>query len=259
MRSEPKRPCQHGCDRLLRFVSPIERAEPAKVVLQVVGGNAFEPGDPALESAVIRVGVLNVPGPRTRTPALKFTGSRCTPSSLAAAAMAGEPSGHGMASLWMWGLSAWLRQALDPVSIMKSAVAPDRCRATRIAISSMPRSLRGARPPPRWRGLRLAAWALAFVRAQEKGLVGFDHARQIARLGTSGHDAVSWPVPPSCARWCRLHRGLAGYAGVSSPLGVSAAVFGMRQRAAKRPEETTHPRDAACRRCSRIGQAAGAR
>ena len=77
----------------------------------------------------------------------------------AAPAIAAEPSVHRMASLWMRDLSAWLRQAMETASRRKSAVDPDRSRATSTGIKSMPRSLRDARPP-RSRGLRPVRWPL---------------------------------------------------------------------------------------------------
>jgi hypothetical protein len=191
---------------------------------QVVGGNAFEPGDPALGSAVMRVGVLNVPGPRMHAHA------RAQVHRLVLHTQLFGGCGHGRRTVGARdGVALDVGPECSAQTGLGSRVDHEVSRRPRPVSGHqnrnqpMPRSLRGARPP-RWRGLWLAAWALAFVRAHEKGLVGFDHARQIARLGTSGHDAVSWPVPPSCARWCRLHRGLAGYAGVST-LWVSARWF----------------------------------
>ena len=52
------------------------RAEPSQVAFQIRRGHPFEAMHPALEPAVIRVGVLDMcQGPRTRSPALKFMAS----------------------------------------------------------------------------------------------------------------------------------------------------------------------------------------
>jgi len=77
----------------------VKRAEPAEVILKIVGGDSSEPSDPRLKSTVIRVDVLDVPGAAHRSPALRFSGSCCRAMSCAAAAVAAEPSVHRMASL----------------------------------------------------------------------------------------------------------------------------------------------------------------
>ena len=73
----------------------VKRAEPAEEVLKIVGGDASEPGDPRLESAVIRVDVLDVPGGRERAPPRAGSGAH------AAGPCHGrpQPSVHRMASL----------------------------------------------------------------------------------------------------------------------------------------------------------------
>ena len=85
--------------------------------------------------------------------------SWCTPISLAVAAIAAEPSVQRMASALTRGLRASLRHFLETASSRKSAVAPERSRATRTGIRSSPRLLRDAWPP-RLRGARPGRWPM---------------------------------------------------------------------------------------------------
>ena len=61
MPPKPYRQRQHGSHFQAILAGPVERTEPAEVVFEVIGGNAPEPGDPGLESAVIGIDVLDVP------------------------------------------------------------------------------------------------------------------------------------------------------------------------------------------------------
>ena len=142
------------------FTSAVNRTKPAEVAFQVRRGDTLESSEPGFEPAVIRVGVLNMPGV-----AHALTGAQVHSLMLYAQILWSPqpwpPSRPCTAavSLWMRDSSAWLRQALDTVSNRKSAVASDRSRATRTGIKSMPRSWRDAHPP-RLRDLRPVRWPL---------------------------------------------------------------------------------------------------
>ena len=60
---EPQGQSQHGRERGPTAGGPVERAEPSQVAFQIRRGHPSEAMHPALEPAVIRVGVLDVPGP----------------------------------------------------------------------------------------------------------------------------------------------------------------------------------------------------
>ncbi len=63
MTPNAQRQSQHGRRLHPALAGPLQRPEPAKVTLQVVGRDTLEPCNPLLEPTVIRVDVLNVPGP----------------------------------------------------------------------------------------------------------------------------------------------------------------------------------------------------
>ena len=62
MHTQPHRRSKHRHRFEPTFAGTVECAEPAEVALEVRRGNALELGEPGFESAVIRIGVLDVPG-----------------------------------------------------------------------------------------------------------------------------------------------------------------------------------------------------
>jgi len=141
------------------FTGAVERTKPAEVAFQVRRGDTLEPSEPGFEPAVMRVGVSNVPGVAHALTGVQvhslvlygqFFGRR-SHGRRAVRAQHGNALDARFERLAQTGLGHYPRR--------KSAVAPDRSRATRTGIKSMPRSWRDA-CPPRLRDLRPVRWPL---------------------------------------------------------------------------------------------------
>lgn len=121
---------------------------------------------------MIRVGVLDVPGPRTRSPALRCSASYCTRDSLAAAAITAVPSMHRMCV----GVDTLLERLFKPrLETASSKSPPSRLSSLGPQnVNQYLAALRSRQPPAV--SARFAARALPFAGAQEEGFISLDHA-----------------------------------------------------------------------------------
>ena len=121
MHSEPHCQRQHRRRFLPGVAGPVERAEPAEVILKVRGGHAVESGDPGLQSTVMRMDVLDVPGPAQALPGaqvhrlvvqVQFVGG-CSHGSRAISAQDGVAVDAGLERLTHAGLGDRFQKKVD--------------------------------------------------------------------------------------------------------------------------------------------------
>lgn len=193
MPSQTNSQSEHG-RRCLASLAPtvVKCREPAEVVLQVIGRDASEPGDPRFEPAVISVNVLDVPGPAHAFASAQVQGLMLQSHGVGGGrhrcrtigAQNGVAVDAELQRLAQTGLGDSYQRR---ISCRAGAVSGhnhwDQVHATVLALFA-PTAF--ARPSAR---------ALAFARAQKVGLVGLNHARQRWRLDSLR--PLQLPVAPA--------------------------------------------------------------